>query len=208
MAVYLWNLIISESLYPSLQCLEVALRNAVDREMTVLLKNSYWFEDAYLLENFDQERVVKAKTDLRTKGKTVVPQQVISELTFGFWVSLFTTPYEMKLVRPIIKRVFPNAPKHLRSPDEVSRRLQRARDLRNRVFHHEPIWHWPDLKDRHAEIVDTLEWINETKSRTLKIVDNFDRVYATGWKDIVDELDFLVAEREIGDLFARPLGIK
>lgn len=35
------------------------------------------------------------------------------------------------------------------------------RILRNRIFHYEPIWHWPDLDQRQIELKNLITWMNQ-----------------------------------------------
>jgi hypothetical protein len=39
--------------------------------------------------------------------------------------------------------------------------LNRIRFLRNRIFHHEPIWHWKDLGQQHKKIPQLLEYVEK-----------------------------------------------
>ena len=86
--LYLWNTAVSAAFYGSLQALEVALRNA----MQVQLSNPYG-EDCYDnagagLDRRSLERIADAKRELRRRGYGVRPSRMLAELSFGFWVSL------------------------------------------------------------------------------------------------------------------------
>ena len=52
--------------------------------------------------------------------------------------------------------------------------------MRNRVFHHEPIWHWQKLPSLHSEIIETIGWINPEMRRFVEMLDRFPETYATG----------------------------
>jgi hypothetical protein len=52
--------------------------------------------------------------------------------------------------------------------------------MRNRVFHHEPIWHWRDLAPQHGELWQAIEWINPAMLEMIKILDRFSEVYRQG----------------------------
>lgn len=54
---------------------------------------------------------------------------------------------------------FPFLPAKDRTRVHVFHRLEKIRDLRNRVSHHEPIWD-RDLLKAHNEVLDTLSWMN------------------------------------------------
>ena len=88
---YIDNIRLSESLYPSLSLLEVALRNAIDFAIETLIKQNWLFEEVKaqnLLKQNDYSKLLEANNTIiknygeanRTKGK------LISELNFGFWI--------------------------------------------------------------------------------------------------------------------------
>jgi hypothetical protein len=69
----------------------------------------------------------------------------------GFWTALFNAPYERALWNPpmlgLLDDTFPFVPRRSRSRRRLFQHLDTIRRLRNRMFHHEPIWNWnlPDL---------------------------------------------------------------
>jgi len=100
-----------------------------------------------------QDKVSDAIHYLRTRQKHPDVGHVVAELNFGFWVSLLNKEYETALWRRrgFITATFPAIPRDgrgrhgrkVRNRRALSARLNRILDLRNRVFHHEPIWNWP-----------------------------------------------------------------
>ena len=40
-------------------------------------------------------------------------------------------------------------------------------------LHHEPIWYRPNLLQEHADILQTIEWINPTLHKAIHAVDTF-----------------------------------
>jgi hypothetical protein len=50
--------------------------------------------------------------------------------------------------------------------------------LRNRVFHHEPIWYWRDLAQQHAQLLETINWINPAMRSLIGVLDRFPGVHA------------------------------
>ncbi|WP_305041795.1 hypothetical protein [Geoalkalibacter sp.] len=178
-AHYAWNLALSESLYPALQGIEVALRNSMHDAALNRFGSATWFEGDLLHER-DQRFVTVARNALLSAGKTMEPSRILAELSFGFWTSLFDVRYEQRLWPWLLKPVFPYMPRRLRTRAELSRRLNKIRLLRNRVFHHEPIWFWQDLKQQHRNLLETLSWINPAMPRFIGIIDRFPRVAETG----------------------------
>lgn len=179
-AHYAWNLALSESLYPALQGVEIALRNSLQAAMTKRYGCEEWFNDRNLLHERDCLSVAAAQQTLIKAGKAVDPSRVVAELGFGFWTSLFDVRYEQRFWPWLLKPVFPYMPRTLRTRAELSRRLNRVRFLRNRVFHHEPIWYWKDLERQQRELVKVVFWINPAMAKFVSSLDRFPAIAVTG----------------------------
>lgn len=155
-----WNTALSETLYTPLQGLEVSLRNSIHSAISCEFGGPNWIlvpSGAYLRPS-EQDMVESAIAQLNIRRKSLTPGYMISELKFGFWSSLLDAHYD-RLWHKIIKRVFPAMPNGIRTRNEISRRVNSVRRLRNAVSHHHSIWHWRDLRDRHSEIYTVLNWI-------------------------------------------------
>ena len=66
------------------------------------------------------------------------------------------------------------------------KRWDKIRLLRNRIFHHERIIHWKDLREQHKDLQETIEWVSpELKELSIKL-DRFCDLYEAGidpWKE-------------------------
>ena len=58
--------------------------------------------------------------------------------------------------------------------------LNDFRKLRNRVFHHEPIWNHSDLAATHQEMLNVAGWISPEMKLLLQTIDRFPAVYSQG----------------------------
>ncbi len=179
-AHYAWNMELSESLYTPLQCLEVSLRNSVHDSATAHFKTDTWFDLPGLLFPQEINKVQEAKNTLVKSKKPLDAGRIIPELTFGFWTSLFDVRYEKILWPWLLKPVVPNMPRHIRIRKNLSKRLNRVRTLRNRIFHHEPIWHWRDLQNQHTEALETIAWVNPAMMAFVQPFDSFEKIYQNG----------------------------
>ncbi|HYR06324.1 MAG TPA: hypothetical protein VEQ60_01070 [Longimicrobium sp.] len=190
-ANYLWNLALCESLYPALNGLEVVFRNAVfDAGARIFSGISTrdvpcWLDANPSLFDSDHEQfVVAAKQRLRDRGGALEPGRLVAELTFGFWTSLFEVRYERN--RVLWPHLFgaqlldSSAPRSMRSRKQLSPLLNRMRYLRNRIFHHEPIWHWGDLVQHHTMAMDLIGWFSPDLRATIEPGDRFLQVHAAG----------------------------
>ena len=185
-ARYLWNIELSESLYPVLHGVEVVLRNSVHSNISRIYDSVDWF-DAVSIDR--EARALKdARDRLKSQNKNSYPDSIVSTLTFGFWVNLFHRRYEQTLWPRLLSEVFPYMPDRIRTRRYVYRRLERIRNLRNRVFHHEPVWHWNDLAQHHQEALEVIGWINPDMLSIVTLVDRFPEVYARGPDRYQEEL--------------------
>lgn len=192
---YLWNSMISEALVQALSAMEVSLRNAVHRTFSEYSGTEYWFQA--ILHPNEMKMVDDVWKRLSNRHRhPPTPGQMIAELTFGFWPTLFKSDYHdlwWKNKAVLFKAVFPHIPHGLPPKRSITRkdiheRVELCKNLRNRVMHHEPIYQGvvrlnqpkaaPDFI--HSQIVELLEWIDPTCAVALTMVDRFLDVFLNG----------------------------
>jgi hypothetical protein len=157
--LYHFNTEVSKALYSSLQMWEVSLRNKLNSFLVWKFTSSWPYDDRRALRQLtanDRRKVVDSidrQRQLR-RIKTVPVEAIVADLSAGFWVSLLNSGYEVPFVwRYNLVRVFPNEPRiALKDISDLSNDLLA---LRNRVAHHEPIYHLP-LVERRAQIARAL----------------------------------------------------
>jgi hypothetical protein len=164
-ARYLWNTLLSESLYPSLQGLEVSLRNSVHYAITKAFGSEDWFSK--ILAPQEQRVLNEVKDRLNRQGKPLDIGQLVASSSFSFWVSLFDRRYEGVLWPWLLKDTFPHMPNRIRTRRILLHRLNDIRHLRNRIFHHEPIWYRKNLVQDHDYVLETIGWINAAMLETV-----------------------------------------
>lgn len=188
-AHYAQNIALSESLYPAFQAIEIALRNSVHDTIAAACKSEAWFEARFnILLPQELDAIEKARATLRRGNKDATPGRIMAELNFGFWTSLFDLRYEQRLWPLHLKTVLPYIPKTIRTRKIISSRMNRIRRLRNRVFHHEPIWYWQDLQQQHFEILEAIGWVNSSMKSFILTIDRFDNVISHGYRFYEDRL--------------------
>ena len=161
---YKSNILISESFYPLLAVLEVGLRNSIDYQLTKRFNDREWYDNkdfVKIANRFQIDRISQARTNIYTEKKEITPGRIISELSFGFWTSLFDTKFEMTLWKNL-RLAFPNCPKNIRKRKTMSSKFNGIRKLRNRIFHHEAItWNLNVLNSYKDEIIQGIEWLSK-----------------------------------------------
>ena len=166
--LYAWNTAMGAAFYGPLQGLEVALRNAMHRQLVGCYGADWYDNPSAGLDAGCLERIAKAKAEVAHAGHKAGPPRFVAALSFGFWISLLGTggridgagrkaDYERTLWRPALRGSFPHRAtltrKQARSP------LDCLRTLRNRIAHHEPIFA-RDLSEDHQRILDVTGWIS------------------------------------------------
>ncbi|MFF4773733.1 Abi family protein [Microtetraspora fusca] len=175
--LYAWNIEISAALLGPLHCLEITLRNAIDRELTDLYERRDWWDSPSARFDAITTSKIRDAKSLAEQGRSrVVPGHVIAELSFGFWVTLLGghNGYEERLWRPALHRVFPGY-RGLRKPLHVN--LYHLRKLRNRIAHHEPV-HQRHLTADHASILRMLDLLSADIADWARLNDRVPEVLA------------------------------
>lgn len=177
---YAWNIALSESLYPLLQCVEVALRNSVHNAAAKAFGRNNWYDVQDLLNVSSVKNIEKARKDLAHARKPDTPPQIVATVSFGFWTGLFYGRYDQTIFSKIAKDTFPHLEKSRRVSKTVSKPLNDIRKIRNRIMHHEPIWHFKDLGLKHAQMLNVIGWINPAMLEFIKAIDRFPVLYHSG----------------------------
>ena len=141
--LYTWNTAISAAFYGPLQALEIALRNAMHRELTVCYGEEWYDNPAAGLDRWARERIADARLTAQRTGHTATPSRVVATLAFGFWVALLSTggrieragpkaDYEKTLWRPALRGAFPppRDPDAPTGPQAAGRAARAAEPLR------------------------------------------------------------------------------
>lgn len=148
MSLYRLNLHLSQEVFTLLSCFEVALRNAIDGELTIHFGGN-WLRDSVAIGGIfdiascrDSARIIsKAYSRLDKKGE-YTHHKLLAEMEFGVWKYMFANP-QYRATGRILLRIFPHKP---RSSAEIQynnsyvfNELYGINILRNRIAHHEPI---------------------------------------------------------------------
>ncbi len=234
---YYWNKALAASLYPAIQCLEVTLRNAIDRaiknnppQQNMYAVNDWWFKNlAIYIGNkkfpaadrfhsngsikkftWEEQQITKVTKGFINKNVSYNSSKIIAGLDFGFWTNLLSTSYvdtgSSTLLWPnLLADVFPNAPATIQLAD-IRSKMDRVREFRNRISHHEPVWKFyylhpgtlkPDyakpvfgraasiglLTKQFEEILELIEWIDHDRAiylKSSKVCDPFLRICNEG----------------------------
>lgn len=155
--LYIWNIRASTAIFELIAVLEVALRNSIVHRLSDM-SDGNWIEFLRPLltdrASFSLSEAIERSTSSAGEFRE---QQVVSELSLGFWVLLYSRRYEMKLWRAGLSQMF-SSTNHF-SRGDVYSALIRIKSLRNRIAHHEPIYE-RDLADDIKQIYFILQLIS------------------------------------------------
>jgi hypothetical protein len=187
LARYLKNIAISQSLYLSLHFFEIIFRNKINDAFIMLYSNEAWYETV-TLHLYSENMLKKAIKKLTEHKKHYNNGDVISALCFGFWTSLFDKNNEQHQFQSFIcKNIFSNCTQEQRKTQDIYKKVEKIRILRNRVFHYERIIHWKDLQDQHNQILLLIKYMDQDLYEMIISMDRFDDIYncpLTKWIDL------------------------
>lgn len=178
LALHAWNAHLGAALFLPLQMVEVSLRNAIDVQLSAVFGHDWLVQESTaenLLDAYDKSKVEKAKRSLRRRNCDVNQSNLMAELSFGFWVALLGRGdgYHDRLWIPHLHKVFSQG----LSREEVYRTLKHLQALRNRIAHHEPIFH-RHLEADYATILRVCAWMHKDVAAWVDGFDDFALVLA------------------------------
>jgi hypothetical protein len=155
---------------------------------------------------WEEDQIEKVMRGFNRKSVSYNAPKIIAGLDFGFWTNLLTDTYEdtgsSTLLWPnLLPSVFPNAPAGT-SRQQIQDKMDRVREFRNRISHHEPVWKFyyqkpgtlkPDytrpvfgraasislLSQQFDEIIEIIGWIDKDRADYLqksKVCSAFHRI--------------------------------
>lgn len=148
MALYRYNLRLSQEMFTIISCFEVALRNAIDNILVHRLGNEWLKDSAQKNGCFDnpqcshtQKIILKAYNGL-IKRSIYSHSKLIAEMEFGVWKYMFSAP-QFRATQQCLLKVFPQKPVSSATQQYnhtyLFNELDKINSIRNRIAHHEPI---------------------------------------------------------------------
>lgn len=152
--LYLWDRELSVAFFADLATLEVALRNAMNEQLTARWGPEWYSDRSVPLDDRTSRQLAGAWKQI---GGERTPGRVVAQCTLGFWRGLLDKgdhsghaprrvrcDYEM-IWRGVLSKAFPGGRAQARADGERWQRtyalavVSRVNALRNRIAHHEPL---------------------------------------------------------------------
>lgn len=195
-ANYHWNMALADSLHCSLAVVEILLRNTIHNTLSAFFGRPDWYDGTGVLGKRQQADVATAKRHIARYKRDETPARVVSQLTFGFWVTILSGTYNDRLWRPNrqanLKAAFRSAPARMRRND-IQATYYRANSLRNRAFRHEPLFDQLSLPDDYHRTYEGIAWIDPAMVEKVQLFDRFPHIYHHGRAEIEQRLRELFA---------------
>lgn len=163
---------------------EVALRNAYDSAIS-----SWWGGEQHWLLDPDspvQRPTLHGGNDINRRSRAAIAAadqrrrpgdpigQVIANLTLGFWRYLSIRAREKSLWVPALHRAFPKGSDRY----QVDSQIDMLYRLRNRVAHHEPVFHKP-IKTYVVNLVASCDLLRPELAAQIAGRPSFERLWRT-----------------------------
>jgi len=97
--------------------------------LTKRFNDKEWYDNKDFVKiatRFQIDRISQARTNIYSEKKEITPGRIISELSFGFWTSLFDTKFEMTLWKNL-RLAFTNCLKNIRKRKTMSSKFNGIR---------------------------------------------------------------------------------
>lgn len=116
MSLYRLNLNLSQEVFTLLSCFEIALRNAIDRELTFRFGEN-WLRDSVsdrgifdIASCRDSAKIISKAYNRLCRNGEYTHYKLLAEMEFGVWKYMFANP-QYRATGQILLRVFPNKPR-------------------------------------------------------------------------------------------------
>ena len=193
MTLYRYNVKLSQEMFAVISCFEVALRNAIDRQMKPLYGDDWLRDFVQPGGNFYSDRRVEGTRKIIEKAYNGLMQsgsykhsKLLSEMEFGVWKFMFNN-VQYRLGGRCLLRIFPNKPRTTRHQQIDNSRifleLDYINNVRNRIAHHEPICFGRPIcidttyaLNNYARMMTLFQWMGLESSALLYGLDNVGKI--------------------------------
>jgi hypothetical protein len=165
---------------------EVVLRNAIVREWNNHFTCTEWPMNKLGIPSTRKYQDIFDDIDtatIRTKKRHPNNGDVIASLMLGFWKKMLSSKFDVQNIH-FVKNIFPNkaywSPRTTDDIENLYKQIETIWDLRNRVAHHEPIFHLRDLRQKFSLILEIIEMVDRDSLYLLQ-ESKFEKLMNDGW---------------------------
>lgn len=160
---YVQNLQLSNEYYVPLSLVEIGLRNSLNIYFINRIGQNWLFNKAFIKPQL-QVKIDLSKKILRQQNKEITQDNLIAELSFGFWILLLKKPYQEYMRYKDLKQIFPNI--NIEKDVLLNRhyfftKINNIRLFRNKVFHFDKIINKKEFSNIKNDIYLILKYFDE-----------------------------------------------
>jgi len=177
---YILNLQLSKSLYLPLSIIEISLKNSMDNHFINIIGKDWLFNKSFIKPQLQYKidnaiKILEQNNKIYSKNKSLTHNNLMSELSFGFWIMLLKKPYQQYLRYNDLKQIFPNLPRT--NDKNINRhfifiKLNKIRLFRNKVFHYDKIINKKEYNNILNEIYEILSYFDSEIVNIVKDLNN------------------------------------
>ncbi|MBS9439979.1 hypothetical protein EAE91_23390 [Photorhabdus noenieputensis] len=221
LGLYIWNKRLCATFFPVLQLLEVSLRNslyyghlAYQRQKLIdsglppaaaeMAIDRNWIQHFYLNTEDNKfmksrEAVENALSSIQEEKREVTPDELIAKLTFGVWSNICSNHHKsdkqgsLKIWPEMIDFSFPGEKVTFK---HITNDIKKLNFLRNRIAHHEPIWHNKKSFSVEGHIntvlnsfkmcLNLIKYINPSNLKTIVIMESIEQITQLCKKETIE----------------------
>lgn len=161
---YIKNLQLSNEFYIPLSILEISLRNSLNDFFNDRVGKDWLFDKEFIKPQL-QIKIDTATKILKQQNKAITQDNIIAELSFGFWIMLLKKPFQEYLRYKDLKVIFPNivSEKDIKvNRHYIFTKVNKIRLFRNKVLHFDKIINKAEYEDIQEEIYLILKYFDES----------------------------------------------
>jgi len=166
---YIENIRFSSEFYMPLSLVEIGLRNSLNQFFIERVDKNWLFDKKFIKPQL-QNKINQSIKTLKQQNKQITQNNLIAELSFGFWVMLLKKPYQEYLRFKDLNQIFLNIDK--KGAIVFNRHyfftiINKIRLFRNKVFHFDKIINKKEYDNIQDDIYLILEYFD---SKLLSLV--------------------------------------
>jgi len=191
--LYTWNVEVAAAFLGPLHLLEIGMRNSMHFQLSHFFEREDWWlhPEAPLSRTLQLQIERTHSSSIRTArrhGRTPHADDMVPGFGFSFWISMLSSggklQFETRYWQPILRHAFP----HFHgSRKELFPQFDFLRTFRNRIAHHEPIFH-RHLASDYESILRVSQYIDpalavfiDSQSRVPEVLAKRARVVEQGY---------------------------
>jgi Abi-like protein len=157
-----WNAAVAGSLLPTLHITEVVIRNVAMRRLAAKYGKHWYNNNDFLVYRLGQSKLSEQLRDvyqdeIKKGHRGDLSDYITSELTFGFWVNVFTKKFHPHLWQAQIHTIIAGFPSK-KNINDLHSGVEFVRSFRNNVAHHKDLTCKP-TKQNYQKTLDVIEMI-------------------------------------------------